>query len=591
MQQTKDCRYQLEQDNRIYILTTSLLPNKIRIICKDSDSQTFFGIFTMNDLIKISKYFQPNHTVEQIHKYLNGIIEKQRVSILSSGNVLHLMLHLINNDNIIIPLSRYNPNQNVNMSYQNISPQSNIQQSNNMTIPQANITQNYINPIPSQPRAYEDKTYAYRNVNSGNIPFKRSISNQVLVGTNNISSFTKLDSNTNNYNLEDKKISKLEGDTNIIRAEQEKLKNDMKKVLEEAQRLKAENEMYKTNTQKLMGENNFLKNELEKLKNQIQTINLKGNKDLQEENDALRNQVNSLSNDIEAVDNQNNQIRKMYEDLEAESNNYRQQTEEVYKENELLKNQIEELNNNYITINEEIENIKKENLDLKNNMEAPKENINEEMVQKLMQENELLKKKNEELSYQIQVMQEGQDEEGQDDDGQEKEVKGDIIQDMKELDMITKKINKDNNKKIIINLLYKASVDGDRASDFHNKCDKANSSIVLVETKQGKRFGGYTTCSWEGNGVEKNDSNAFIFSFDKMQTYDNIPGDEAIGCYPKFGPIFLGCQIKIFDNAFTKGGTTFERELNYNTKEDYELNDGEREFQIKDIEVYEVILE
>ena len=50
-----------------------------------------------------------------------------------------------------------------------------------------------------------------------------------------------------------------------------------------------------------------------------------------------------------------------------------------------------------------------------------------------------------------------------------------------------------------------------------------------------------------------------------MKTYDNIPVDEAIGCYPKFGPIFLGCQIKIFDEAFIKGGTTFEKDLNYHT--------------------------
>ena len=162
---------------------------------------------------------------------------------------------------------------------------------------------------------------------------------------------------------------------------------------------------------------------------------------------------------------------------------------------------------------------------------------------------------------------------------------------MKELELITDKINKDFHKNIIINLLYKASVDGDKASIFHDKCDEAKSTIVLVETLNGKRFGGFTTCSWAGNCEDKNDPKAFIFSLDKMQTYDNIPGDEAIGCYPKFGPIFLGCQIKIFDNALTKGGTTFEKELNFDTKEDYELTGGDRVFQIKEIEVYEVIIE
>ena len=161
---------------------------------------------------------------------------------------------------------------------------------------------------------------------------------------------------------------------------------------------------------------------------------------------------------------------------------------------------------------------------------------------------------------------------------------------MKELELITRKINKKHTR-IIINLLYKASIDSDKASAFHNKCDRAQNSIVLVETKDGKRFGGYTTCSWSGNCLEKEDSEAFIFSFDKMKTYENIPGDDAIGCYPKFGPVFLGCQIKIFDNAFINGGTTYEKELNYFTEEDYELTGGKKEFKVKDYEVYEVIFE
>ena len=159
---------------------------------------------------------------------------------------------------------------------------------------------------------------------------------------------------------------------------------------------------------------------------------------------------------------------------------------------------------------------------------------------------------------------------------------------MKELEMITKKINK-SNKKLTINLLYKATVDSDKAEAFHEKCDDADSTIVLVETDNGKRFGGYTSCSWAGDCIEKEDENAFVFSLDKMKTYDNIPGEDAIGCYPKFGPIFLGCQIRIYDNAFTKGGTTYEKGLNYSTEEDFELTDGERTFKVKEMEVYEVI--
>ena len=178
----------------------------------------------------------------------------------------------------------------------------------------------------------------------------------------------------------------------------------------------------------------------------------------------------------------------------------------------------------------------------------------------------------------------------EDDTPEEITVKGDIIHDTNELELITKKINV-KNQKLTLNLLYKATADSDKAAAFHAKCDQAKSTIVLIETDKGKRFGGFTSCSWEGDCLEKQDESAFVFSLDKMKTYDNIPGEEAIGCYPKFGPIFLGCQIRIYNDAFTKGGSTFERGLNFDTEEDYELTGGDRIFKVKEIEVYEVVFE
>ena len=165
-----------------------------------------------------------------------------------------------------------------------------------------------------------------------------------------------------------------------------------------------------------------------------------------------------------------------------------------------------------------------------------------------------------------------------------------IIKNNAELSLIINKI-KANCKLDVryLKLLYRASVDGDKAAIFHKKCDQAKNTIVLIETDKCKRFGGFTSCSWEGNCEDKPDESAFIFSLDKMKTYDNIPEEAAIGCYSKFGPIFLGCQIKIYDDAFTKGGTTFEKGYNFDTEEDYELTGGDRKFNVKEIEVYEVI--
>ena len=77
-------------------------------------------------------------------------------------------------------------------------------------------------------------------------------------------------------------------------------------------------------------------------------------------------------------------------------------------------------------------------------------------------------------------------------------------------------------------------------------------SLVLIETNKGDRFGRFTLKSWEGNSVQKIDNDAFVFSIDKNKIYDIITNEQAIGCYPKFGLVFFGCQIKIYDNFFEK---------------------------------------
>ena len=138
------------------------------------------------------------------------------------------------------------------------------------------------------------------------------------------------------------------------------------------------------------------------------------------------------------------------------------------------------------------------------------------------------------------------------------------------------------------NLLYKGSTDGDSAADFHSKCDDAEKTLVIVEDNYGNRFGGFTTQDWGGQYMQKKDDDAFIFSIDKNKAYDVIQGQNAIGCYPNFGPVFFGCQIRIYDNFLTKGGTTYKKGLNYNTTEDFELTNGNQNFGVRDIEVYGV---
>ena len=51
-------------------------------------------------------------------------------------------------------------------------------------------------------------------------------------------------------------------------------------------------------------------------------------------------------------------------------------------------------------------------------------------------------------------------------------------------------------KNIKFGLLYSTKIDGDKASEFHKKCDGKSPTITIIKTTKGYRFGGYTTKCW-----------------------------------------------------------------------------------------------
>ena len=80
--------------------------------------------------MKISQYFQPTHSIQQIQAYLNGIIEKQRIGIVQNGTSLRIVLYLINNDKISIPIFKKETINN-SFNYNNYNIQQNIPKTNN----------------------------------------------------------------------------------------------------------------------------------------------------------------------------------------------------------------------------------------------------------------------------------------------------------------------------------------------------------------------------------------------------------------------------------------------------------------------------
>ena len=373
-------------------------------------------------------------------------------------------------------------------------------------------------------------------------------------------------------NAQDERLVKLEGDTNSLKNEHQEIQAKLSNLLNQVNSYKSqveslEREKNSRELSALRAENAAIKqqlSELNSLRREAAEVQMLRSQVAQmdplrrkaAELDSLRGQLNELNMlkskvaELSGLQGQLSEINNLKAQI-SQMNLSQQNAQD--DEKEMLKRKLQELENLKMQYEQEIKTLKGAK------SSVVKESSGLEKTQHLFEE------KTQQIS-----------------------VKGDIIHNTEELELITRKINK-SNKKITLNLLYKATVDSDKAKAFHDKCDQAQSSLVLIETDKGKRFGGFTTCSWAGECEEKKDEDAFVFSLDKMMTYENIQGEDAIGCYPKFGPIFLGCQIRIYDNAFSKGGTTFEKGLNYNTEEDYELTGGDRIFNVKEIEVYEVI--
>ena len=110
------------------------------------------------------------------------------------------------------------------------------------------------------------------------------------------------------------------------------------------------------------------------------------------------------------------------------------------------------------------------------------------------------------------------------------------------------------NKNIKYDLLYRATKDGDKSSDFHRLCDEKGPTLVIGKTPGGYVFGGFTKIKWTSSkyGEYFLDPDAFVFSLNqkrKFNTYNN--NEVGLNCY--YGPIFGNGSnsIQIEDNILS----------------------------------------
>ncbi len=82
-------------------------------------------------------------------------------------------------------------------------------------------------------------------------------------------------------------------------------------------------------------------------------------------------------------------------------------------------------------------------------------------------------------------------------------------------------------KKIKLERIYRASIDGFTGQAFHSKCDSQTPFLAVVESEHGKRFGGYLSVKLDqGTNKDYTDENAFIFSLTNRTKHDILPNKK-----------------------------------------------------------------
>ena len=143
-------------------------------------------------------------------------------------------------------------------------------------------------------------------------------------------------------------------------------------------------------------------------------------------------------------------------------------------------------------------------------------------------------------------------------------------------------------------LLYSPTFDANTKEDFHKNCDNKGSTIVLVETSNGRRFGGFTSLSWKSNDQWVNDPCACIFSFDTHKKYKLLLPQYSYYGGPGYGPHFgAGDQLGFYNNGGSTGFLDTIHNANFSTKT-YDIPSIEEitltnTYVMNKFEVYQVI--
>jgi hypothetical protein len=149
-------------------------------------------------------------------------------------------------------------------------------------------------------------------------------------------------------------------------------------------------------------------------------------------------------------------------------------------------------------------------------------------------------------------------------------------------------------------ILWRGSRDGFSAKEFHRRCDGHGNTLILIFDTTGNIFGGFTPMEWESGGWHsKGDDSLRSFLF-TLKNPHNFPARKfplraeenlrAIICDFEWGPDFWNIRVSDHCNENSKSdsylGSSYTNDTGLDGKTFFT---GSRQFQVKEIEVFEVV--
>ena len=147
-------------------------------------------------------------------------------------------------------------------------------------------------------------------------------------------------------------------------------------------------------------------------------------------------------------------------------------------------------------------------------------------------------------------------------------------------------------KDIKFKLLFKKSTDGNTTKDFHDHCDKKGKTLIIIETTEGRKFGGVTYDNWNTNNSWRTNHKDFVFSLDLNKKYNySGSGRTTVGDIT-YGFAFGNSRTRAVDICFNNESLNEGISNSSDSfKTNKELNNGNEKFRTKEIEVYQIIMD